>query len=204
MRRRSVLCGLAALAVSAFALLLSGCADDVAGVGAPSESSEAAAVVEAVATSRSLLGTESALRSEAPSLVFPEGTTYDQALLELLLIQVAGKQETAATLGPPLAPGIVFAEPAGDRRRPALSLAAPFGYDTATGVSFGIPPFSAPPAGAPVRRSTQGPWLEGSGLAVPLLPGCMISRDPAAPVSRCAPSDQARVDADEQAPVPLP
>ena len=67
-----------------------------------------------------------------PSLVFPPGTTYLEALRELLVAVVErGEMPGGARLGPPLPSGVVLLQ---DRSRGlSLDLRAPFGYDPATG-----------------------------------------------------------------------
>lgn len=66
-----------------------------------------------------------------PSLTFPRGTTYDQAIEELYVVVMGqGSLPADRTLGPPLPKGIVFAH-SGDNV--ALSLTAPFGYHIGTG-----------------------------------------------------------------------
>lgn len=66
-----------------------------------------------------------------PSLVFPAGTTYDEAI-EALYVAVKrfGDIPVEATLGPPLPKDIVFAR---SLERFVLSLTAPYGYDIGTG-----------------------------------------------------------------------
>ncbi len=66
-----------------------------------------------------------------PSLVFPAGTTYDQAIHALYVSVIRdGELPAGATLGPPLPKQVVFAR---SPERSALSLTAAFGYDIGTG-----------------------------------------------------------------------
>jgi hypothetical protein len=68
-----------------------------------------------------------------PSLVFPAGTTYLEALRELLVAVVErGELPGRARLAPPLPSGVVLLR---DRSGgPSLDLRAPFGYEPATGL----------------------------------------------------------------------
>lgn len=66
-----------------------------------------------------------------PSLAFPAGTTYQEAITALYVaVKRSGSVPAGATLGPPLPKDIVVARNAD---RTILSLTAPFGYDIGTG-----------------------------------------------------------------------
>lgn len=77
-------------------------------------------------------GSPSLTRIDAlPSLVFPAGTTYDEAIEALYAAaKTTGALPPDADLAPPLPKQIVFARSAD---RSVLSLTAPFGYDVNTG-----------------------------------------------------------------------
>lgn len=62
-----------------------------------------------------------------PSLVFPPGTTYPEAIKQLVNAVSVGRFPVATTLGPPLPPGVVYDATADQGF--ALDLQAPFGYD---------------------------------------------------------------------------
>lgn len=202
------------LAVSLVAVALSGAAAGCgenqnesaqSNVGAEVGAALPEAVVSAVRASRERLLSPAAADFDAPSLAFPSGTTYGEALREYLLIEFAGKDVSVATLGPPLPRGIVLGRPSAGRDRLLVSLAAPFGYDPATGRPLSIPPFVAPASDRsnPDRRSSNGPWLAGSALPVPTLPDCMVSARSGEVVARCKASDLPIID-DAEAALPLP
>ena len=70
---------------------------------------------------------------ERPSLEFPPGTDYLEALRALLVSVVErGRLPEQAVVGPPLRSGVVLV-PASGTRGLRLDLRAPFGYDPATG-----------------------------------------------------------------------
>jgi hypothetical protein len=70
-----------------------------------------------------------------PSLRFPSGTSHLEALRALYAaVVLRGALPPGARLGPPLPPGVVLRLPAGPGEGLSLSLAAPFGYDPATGL----------------------------------------------------------------------
>lgn len=202
------------LAACVAALALSGVAagcgqnEDEAGTanaGAEVGAALPEAAVSAIHSSRERLLSPAAADFDAPSLTFPPSTTYGEALREYLLIEFTGKTVSVATLGPPLPRGVVLGRAGAGRDRLLVSLAAPFGYDPATGRALSIPPFVAPAAdeGKPDRRSSNGPWLAGSALPVPTLPGCMVSTRLGDAVARCGPADIPTID-DAEAPLPLP
>lgn len=66
-----------------------------------------------------------------PSLVFPAGTSYDEAITALYIsVKKHGSLPDGAELGPPLPRSVVYAAKADGL---ALSLTAPYGYDVPTG-----------------------------------------------------------------------
>lgn len=88
-----------------------------------------------------------------PSLLFPAGVTYGQALR--LLVQSArqdGRMPSAATLADPLPPEVVVVRPDGPGEGLRLSLLAPFGWTPDTRV---IRPASYRfPSGVDIRQAT--------------------------------------------------
>ena len=85
-----------------------------------------------------------------PSLAFPAGTTYLEALKGLLVSVVEdGHVPEGWVVGPPLRRGVVV-EPPSPGRGPVIDLRAPFGYDPVTGEI--AQPSTAAMAGVPARR----------------------------------------------------
>lgn len=110
---------------------------------------------------------------ERPSLVFPPGVSYAHALRELFLeAGTRGQLPADATLGPPLPTGVVLLRPDDPGQGIAIDLRAPWAYDPGRR-SVLLPSLTVktPP---PVRQGLDDPWPEGSFVAVPKLPPCMV------------------------------
>jgi PASTA domain-containing protein len=132
-----------------------------------------------------------------PSLVFPPGTTYLEALRALLVAVVErGELPRSARLGPPLPAGVVL-RMNGDRSL-SLELRAPFGYDPATG-QISAPTTS--PLGGTSARALEAEIRAGRALRLPAvfaarylvapaLPPCEVSVAGRRP-GRCPGSGQA-------------
>ena len=119
-----------------------------------------------------------------PSLLFPRGTTYLQAVKALLVSVVgSGRVPPSAVVGPPLRGGIVL-DLASRGRGLRLDLRAPFGYDPLTG-RIAQPPTAAM-ANVPASRlrsavRSGGAALLPAGFAgeyliAPGLAACQVSR----------------------------
>jgi hypothetical protein len=116
-----------------------------------------------------------------PSLRFPEGTTYGQALRGLVAsVGREGTMPRGTRFAPPLPRGAVWAP---SRRGPRLDLTAPFGYGVPRGnirePDFRISPSLTPPQAERLARA----YLEGRltarqaraiRLGVPRLPACQV------------------------------
>ncbi|MCB0882198.1 MAG: hypothetical protein KDC33_08290 [Thermoleophilia bacterium] len=117
-----------------------------------------------------------------PSLVFPAGTTYDDAITALYeSVRSTGALPTSATLGPALPKDIVFAV---SRDGSRLSLTAPYGYDVGTGnilmPSLAFPPsMSADDVDAALRdAAARGRAVPaGARVAGNALDACQMLRD---------------------------
>lgn len=120
-----------------------------------------------------------------PSLIFPAGTTYGQALDALYVSAVlTGALPPNTTLGPPLPQGAVLLRPTDPAQGIAIDLRAPFGYTPPHGMIFGAI-YSGTPSG-PTRGRL---WPPGLRIAVPTLPVCMIISNRASVPPKCGPSD---------------
>jgi thiol-disulfide isomerase/thioredoxin len=121
-----------------------------------------------------------------PSLVFPPGVTYAEALDALVqTITMTGRLPGGTTLGPPLPEGAVLLRPADPEEGIALDLGAPFGRSEA-GVANQVTIVGGPsPAGGDGLL-----WGPGSHVLAPDLPACMVvaARDVTPPA--CGPGDR--------------
>jgi hypothetical protein len=120
--------------------------------------------------------------ASGPSLVFPEGTSYPEALTELYVsVAEKGKLPADADIAPPLPDGKVVSYPAGTERGVRISLQYPFGYDVKTGavltagtrIDKQLPP-------AEIHAAIQRAWAEGHAMSsietidVPELIPCQV------------------------------
>ncbi len=120
-----------------------------------------------------------------PSVVFPAGTTYQQALEALLKSVVErGSLPAEAELAAPLAPGVVWS-PEKEGSLPALDLRAPWGY-TLPGGLIRTPSYSLPGSlpsekvGGIVRALQRGqplgePLPAGIRVEAPALASCQVA-----------------------------
>jgi hypothetical protein len=117
------------------------------------------------------------------SVGFPPGTTYGEALTQLLVsVAETGAPPAGTTLLDPLPAEVVYVAPAGPGDGIRLSLTAPWGWVPATG-AIRAPSYSLPgslPAEEAVRRARaardSGAVLpEGATVDVPVLPECEIA-----------------------------
>ncbi len=116
-----------------------------------------------------------------PSLAFPAGTTYGDALQQLYMsVAQTGSLPPAAKLGPPLREGKVLIR-ATATTGVIIDLRAPWGFDPDTG-AIATPTFSLPGDWTPQRVETAiraareaGSVLpEGAFIEAPVLPECEI------------------------------
>jgi len=116
-----------------------------------------------------------------PSLAFPAGTTYGDALQQLhMSVAQTGSLPPAAKLGPPLEEGKVLIR-ATATTGVIIDLRAPWGFDPDTG-AIATPTFSLPGDWTPQRVETAirtareaGSVLpEGAFIEAPVLPECEI------------------------------
>lgn len=119
-----------------------------------------------------------------PSLGFPAGTTYAQALSQLLVSAAAtGEPPAGTTLLEPLPAEVVYVAPAGPGDGIRLSLTAPWGWIPATGAirapSYSLPGSLSPEEAARIAAEAahgSGSVLpEGAVVDVPALPECEIA-----------------------------
>ncbi len=119
-----------------------------------------------------------------PSLTFPAGTTYLQALKGLLVSVVeGGRVPQGSALGPPLDRGVVLESPS-HGHGPVIDLRAPFGYDPVTG-RIAQPPTAAMASvsGRRLRSALRAgraallsATFAGDYLIRPSLAACQVSR----------------------------
>jgi hypothetical protein len=145
-----------------------------------------------------------------PSLEFPPGVTYAEALNELFLwATLVGTLPPQATVAPPLPDGAVLLRPDDPAEGIAVDLRAPWGWEPSVdGVILGPSLTSAP--GIPAQARPGELWGRGQRVDVPTLPACQVvsSRDKAplpcteGPISRGVPAAPALpvVRTDEPAP----
>lgn len=130
---------------------------------------------------------------ERPSLAFPPGTTYHQALSELLgSVKTTGTIPTGTTLADPLPAGKVILQPAEPHDGLRLDLRAPFGYALPSGRI--LPSSFTHPASTPPSDVAQSltEWAangrvgipRGATIDTPQLRDCMILNR-AAPTPTC-------------------
>lgn len=150
-------------------------------------------------------GSQPPLRDQAPrpSLVFPPGITYGQALDALVVsVVLTGRLPAAARLAPPLPDGVVLLRPADDREGIALDLRAPFGYSPPSGRVHRS--LLVGPAGAAPASSGPTVWPVGPRIAVPTLPNCMVIADRAQAPAPCGPEDEPVMEGLDDGIGPLP
>lgn len=128
-----------------------------------------------------------------PSLRFPPGTTYAQALTMLLVsVKDRGTIPDGTALEPPLPTGRVLVRSSDPAQGLAIDLRAPFGYALPGGRI--LPPSFSHPASYGAERATRSfiEWAEGGRVGipdgahvnVPHLRACMVL-DPEAPTPAC-------------------
>lgn len=128
-----------------------------------------------------------------PSLVFPPGTTYEEAVGELLeSVKSAGGIPAGTALADPLPSGKVIMTPADPDDGIRLDLRAPFGYAVPSGRI--LPPSFVHPASTPRAdvANSLSEWADngrvgipdGATVDAPKLRDCMIL-DEAAPTPAC-------------------
>jgi hypothetical protein len=131
-----------------------------------------------------------------PSLVFPAGTTYAQAVQALYTsVAATGRLPAGTRLGPPLETGKVVAMPADRSHGLALDLRAPFGY-VVPGGQILPPSYSLPGSLTPAELRGRLAEAYRMHLALPRgaivdptqLRPCMIARVGGAPPCRLTPS----------------
>jgi peroxiredoxin len=136
-----------------------------------------------------------------PSLVFPPGTTYGQALDALLVsVTLTGRLPAGTTVGPPLPDGTVLLRPRDRSRGIAIDLRAPFGYSGRAGTVYGVTFLSRG------RPETGGGllWPAGARVAVPTLPACQVATTRAARPLRCTAGDEVAIRGIDRSVAPLP
>jgi cytochrome c biogenesis protein CcmG/thiol:disulfide interchange protein DsbE len=123
-----------------------------------------------------------------PSLVFPPGTTYAEALDALVENAVLiGGLPPGTRLAPPLPDGAVLLRPRDATRGIAIDLRAPAGYSPAGFVqTIGYSGFGG------VVGQGDLVWPARSRVSVPELPVCMVIRDRRARPPRCGSDDVLR------------
>ncbi|HMN99205.1 MAG TPA: TlpA disulfide reductase family protein [Miltoncostaeaceae bacterium] len=134
-----------------------------------------------------------------PSLVFPPGVTYAQAVDALVqTVTMTGRLPGGTALGPPLPAGAVLLRPADPAEGIAIDLGAPFGRSPSGAANQVTIVGGGSPAGGDGVL-----WGAGSHVLAPDLPACMVvaTRDAIPPA--CGPDD--RVGATDRArPLDLP
>jgi hypothetical protein len=118
-----------------------------------------------------------------PSVGFPPGTTYGEALAQLLVaVAETGAPPAGTTVLDPLPAEVVYVTPAGPGDGIRLSLTAPWGWIPATGAirapSYSLPgSLSAEEAvrAAAAARDSGAALPEGATVDVPVLPACEIA-----------------------------
>ena len=110
-----------------------------------------------------------------PSLVFPPGVTYPEALNRLFLwATLVGTLPPEATVAPPLPDGAVLLEPKNPHEGIAIDLRAPWGWEPREGRIMG------PTLTGPAVVAAQAPpgelWGRGQRVDVPSLPACQVVR----------------------------
>lgn len=122
-----------------------------------------------------------------PSLEFPPGTTYAEALDALVENAVlVGRLPPGTRLAAPLPDGAVLLRPRDRTRGIALDLRAPAGYSPAGFVQT----IGYRGRGDVLRGDLV--WPAHTQVAVPDLPACMVVRDRRARPPRCGPDDVLR------------
>jgi len=111
-----------------------------------------------------------------PSLEFPPGVTYAQALSRLYVwATVTGTLPPEATVGPPLPDGVVLLRPDDPARGIAIDLRAPWGWEPSMGGVILGPNLTSPP-GIPAQARPGELWARGQRVGVPSLPDCEVIR----------------------------
>lgn len=135
-----------------------------------------------------------------PSLVFPAGTTYGQALDALYVSAVlTGALPPGTTLAPPLPRGAVLLQPTDPAEGIAIDLRAPFGYKPPHGTIYG-----AVYRGTPTEPTDGRLWPPGLQLAIATLPACMIVSTRTSVPPACGPEDEPRLRGADRSIQPLP
>ena len=123
-----------------------------------------------------------------PSLEFPPGVTYAEALDALVeSVTLTGRLPAHTTLRPPLPAGAVLLMPAAPSEGIAIDLRTPFGYTPFSGARPPLLYGDATPAVAEGRV-----WAPGARVAVPELPDCMVVPDRHTAPPPCGIRDDAR------------
>ncbi len=120
-----------------------------------------------------------------PSLVFPPGTTYAEAVDALVVsVTLTGGLPSGSSLAPPLPEGVVLREPASATEGLAIDLRAPLGY-----VPDGIVSSPTYAGEEPAAGSGETVWPPDTRIAIPTLPACMVATGRTQP-PECGPADQ--------------
>ncbi|MGE3234916.1 MAG: peroxiredoxin family protein [Thermoleophilia bacterium] len=124
--------------------------------------------------------------SRHPSLVFPPGVTYPEALDALVqAVTMTGRLPGGTSLGPPLPDGAVLLRPADPAEGIALDLGAPFGVGP-TGVANQVTILGGPSPGGGDGLL----WARGSHVLAPDLPACMVIAERDATPPPCGADDR--------------
>lgn len=110
-----------------------------------------------------------------PSLVFPPGVTYPEALNRLFLwATLVGTLPPEATVAPALPDRAVLLEPENADEGIAIDLRAPWGWEPKEGRIMG--PTLTSPAGVATQAPPGELWGRGQRVDVPSLPACQVIR----------------------------
>jgi cytochrome c biogenesis protein CcmG/thiol:disulfide interchange protein DsbE len=125
-------------------------------------------------------------RSSHPSLVFPSGVTYAQALDALVQsVTMTGRLPNGTTLGPPLPGRAVLMQPADPAEGIAIDLGAPFGRGPSGVVNQVTIVGGRSPGGADGEL-----WGAGSHVLAPDLPACLVIAARTDAPRPCGPDDR--------------
>ncbi len=120
-----------------------------------------------------------------PSLVFPPGVTYGQALQAFYdAVSRRGELPSGARLGPPLPAGKVLSLPTGKTRGVAIDLRAPFGYQIPSGAVVSPVLGRVQNPVFPSRDRVGTPLTVGAQVIAPDLHTCQVIR-PGTPGPPC-------------------
>lgn len=155
------------------------------------DSSERTDAAGLLALSAERLADPSDYKTSEGAIAFAPGVSFEEAFLRLHIAQVSGVPDPGMRAVEALPTGVVALIPSDPAGQVVIDMAAPYGYDAALGAALSPTYALETPPGEGARRSSSGPWLEGSKLVIPSLPSCMVQTSRSAPIKACGVADKA-------------